>query len=326
MSCNRAETYIRNQADGERPFPLTYSCIEPHVPFVCPEPFYSMYDPEEMVLPENHSDESGQRWLQRADWQLHSALEFSLTELKTVWARYLGTVSFIDHLMGRLLGAMSDTGQLDNTLFIFTSDHGDMMASHSLLLKGASLYEELIRLPLIVRLPAAMRSGGINHRCDGLVSQADIVPTILSICGLPHQQEVEGVDFSPLLTGEAESVRDAVQAEFHSTSWTDPMSPLRMWRTEDWKYVESQAGDNELYHLAQDPGETCNLADDPHHAAVRAELAATLHDWCRRSGDAWPEVATPAAEDMQDVGWKLKVVERPKWFQGRQVPDLETRL
>ena len=285
-----------------------------------------MYDPEEMVLPENHSDESGQRWLQRADWQLHSALEFSLTELKTVWARYLGTVSFIDHLMGRLLGAMSDTGQLDNTLFIFTSDHGDMMASHSLLLKGASLYEELIRLPLIVRLPAAMRSGGINHRCDGLVSQADIVPTILSICGLPHQQEVEGVDFSPLLTGEAESVRDAVQAEFHSTSWTDPMSPLRMWRTEDWKYVESQAGDNELYHLAQDPGETCNLADDPHHAAVRAELAATLHDWCRRSGDAWPEVATPAAEDMQDVGWKLKVVERPKWFQGRQVPDLETRL
>ena len=312
--CTRAEEYIRSRAHVETPFLLTWSCIEPHAPFVCPEPFYSMYDPEKMVLPENHSDESGQRWLQRADWQLHSALEFSEIELKTMWARYLGTVSYIDHLMGRMLDALSDTGQLNNTLFIFTSDHGDLMGSHSLILKGASLYEELIRVPLIVRLPAEMREKGIVPCCDGLVSQVDIVPTILSLCGLPPEPEVEGFDLSPLLTGETDSVRDAVQAQFHSTSWTDPMSPLRMWRTKDWKYVESKEGDNELYHLAQDPGETCNLADDPRYEAVRAELAETLHDWCKRSGDGWPEVATPSEEDMREVGWKLKVVERPKWF------------
>ncbi|MBM4163199.1 MAG: DUF4976 domain-containing protein [Lentisphaerae bacterium] len=300
--CSEAETYIRSRVGAESPFLLTWSCIQPHAPFVCPEPFFSMYDPADMVLPENYRDESGQRWLQRADRQLQSVLQFSETELKTMWARYLGSVSYIDHLMGRMLGVLNDTGQLDNTLFIFTSDHGDLMGSHSLILKGASLYEELIRVPLIIRPPAGMRAQGIVPRSAGLVSQIDLVPTILAICGLPPAQEVQGVDLSPLMTGATDSVRDAVQAEFHSTSWTDLMSPLRMWMTRDWKYVESREGDHELYHLAADPLETHNLAEDPQYAGQQAKLAEALHDWCRRSGDAWPEVPTPAPEVMKPAG------------------------
>ena len=298
-ACSKAEEYIRGQ-DGEKPFLLTYSCIEPHAPFVCPEPFYSMYDPDAMVLPENHSDEGGQRWLKRACWQLRSALDFSEADLKNMWARYLGTVSFIDYMMGRLLGALSDAGQLENTLFIFTSDHGEMLGSHSLLLKGASLYEELIRIPLIVLPPRGMRSGIKNHRCGSLISQVDIVSTILSICGLPPQDDVEGVDFSPLLRGETGEARDAVPAEYHSSNWTDPMSPLRMWMTKDWKYVESREGDHELYHLAEDPLEISNLADSEEHAPVREKLAGELHAWCRRTDDRWPEVATPSDEDMEE--------------------------
>ena len=81
--------------------------------------------------------------------------------------------------------------------------------------------------------------------------------------------------------------------EFHSCNWTNPIGPLRMWRTEEWKYVESYHGDHELYNLANDPHECRNLIDDPAAAGVLASLKVGLRDWCERTGDTWPDVVIP---------------------------------
>jgi len=321
FTCNRAEEFIRQSADGGSPFLLTWSCIEPHAPFVCPEPFYSMYSPENVALPGTRGDEGGQRRLERPCWQLRSALEFSEDDLRTMWARYLGTVSYIDYLVGRLISALSDTGQLNRTLFVFTSDHGEMLGSHTLLLKGAAMYEELMRVPLIVRAPrelwpdgggaaAGQAMAGVpagpsraasSGVCDSLISQVDLLPTILSVCGAPIPEQAQGVDFSPLLAGARREVRPAVPGEYHSSNWTDGMSPLRMWRTREWKYVESREEDHELYHLAEDPEETVNLAGRAEHRGVQESLAAELHAWCRATDDRWPEVLEPSEADLEEA-------------------------
>ena len=309
FTSDRAVDFLRESAGRPEPFLLVYSTIEPHPPFVCPEPFFSLYDPDDVVLPRTWRDESGQKLLKRADWQLRSALEYSEPELRKMWAAYLGTVSYIDYLVGRILQALVDTDQLEDTLFIFTSDHGEMLGSHGLLMKGASFYEELIRVPLVMRLPGRMfgPSAGCrpeSRRPDALISQVDLVPTILSLCGLDVPEGLEGINFSNLVKGDPVSrqedtaVRKAVPAEFHSSGWSEPMSPLRMWRTAEWKYVESKGGDHELYHLTDDFDELINLAGGPVWADVQQNLASELHTWCRETGDTWPEVPVPSEEEM----------------------------
>ena len=297
FTCNRAVGFIREAAETRDPFVLVYSCHEPHPPFVCPEPFHSMYDPGEIDLPSTSGDRSGQKLLERADWQLRSAADFSDAELKRMWASYLGAVSYVDHLVGRILSALVDTNQLEDTLVIFTADHGEMLGSHGLLLKGASFYEELIRVPLVIRPPGGPTGG----RCGALISQVDLLPTILSMCEAKPAEGLHGADFSPLISGGDEEIREAIPGEYHSSNWTDPLSPLRLWRTAEWKYVESREGDHELYHLTADPEELLNVAGKEASAAVEEQMSRSLHRWCHETGDAWPEVAEPPAEDMAEA-------------------------
>ena len=298
-ACDRAVEFIRSRDSGgdDRPFVLVYSCQEPHAPFTCPEPFFSMIDPESLDLPASVRDASGRRWLDRPDWQLTSTEPFSEGDLRKMWSAYLGTVGFIDYLVGRITAALVDTGVMDNTVFIFTSDHGEMLGSHGLLLKGASFYEELVRIPLIVRAPG----GSAGETRDALVSHADLVPTILDYARVAPPPSLQGENLRSLLEGGGTDIREGIAAEFHSTNWTDPLAPLRMWRTKHWKYVESLAGehDHELYDLVNDPGEMNNLAGEASHRGTLAQLARDLHAWCRATGDRWPEVPLPSPEDRQ---------------------------
>ena len=297
FNCERAARFIVESAGHDRPFALVYSCIEPHQPFVCPEPFHSMYEPADIDLPANLSDRGGQALLSRADRQLHSALEFSEQDLRLMWASYLGTVSYVDFLVGKLHGALLETGQLDDTLFVFTSDHGELLGSHSLLFKGPAMYEELVRVPLIVRPPAGWGAKA-PRTVDALVSQVDLVPTLLGVAGLEAPGELHGVDVGPILGGGADAGRTAVQAHFHSSNWAGPVAPLRMWRTAEWKWVESGGDDNELYQLAEDPDELRNLAEDQPSLPTRERLADELASWCHSVGDSWPEVPMPSEEDV----------------------------
>ena len=286
-----AATFIRQQACSPHPFLLAFSCHEPHPPFVAPRPFGGMYRAETMPLPETLEDPNGPALMrQRGDDHLRAASRFTTDELRRMWAAYFGAVSYVDHLLGVILAALIDASALDNTLLLYTSDHGEMLGSHGLWSKGAVFYEELVNVPLLVMPPGGRRGG---HETSRLVSHLDVVPTVLGWCGAQVPDHLQGTDIRPLVEGGTAPVREAVPLEYHSVVWGGHRSPLRGWRTEEWKYVESQDNTEELYNLRADPAETRNLIADPAAATVRERLQDDLHRWLAATGDRWPEVPLP---------------------------------
>jgi arylsulfatase A-like enzyme len=291
LHARRSAQFIHRMAGESRPFCLVYSCFEPHRPFVCPRPFDRMYDPGQMPLPQTLRDEAGVQLLRhRPEWQLTPAAQFSEDELCRMRAAYCGAVSYVDHLVGTILAALIETDQWNDTLLVFTSDHGEMLGAHGLLLKGALFYEELVNVPFLVRPP-----GGLSgpHVTDRLVTHADLVPTLVRWCGGDAPAALHGQDIRALAEGDDEAVHEGVALEYHSCTWSDEPAPLRGWRTEEWKYVETIGGDDELYDLRSDPQELRNLVHEPAAGPALTEMRAGLRAWLRRTGDAWPEVAQP---------------------------------
>lgn len=293
-----AAHFIRLMAQEVRPFVLGYSCHEPHQPFVSPRPFSRMYRPEGVSLPATLVDEAAMALARsRGERRLKPAWLWSADELRSMWAAYYGAVSYVDHLVGIILEALIDTDQLENTLLIYTSDHGEMLGSHGLVLKGEVMYEELINVPLLIAPPGDRTAG---HQTARLVSHVDLVPTILSWCSASIPDVLQGVNIRPLVEGNDVPVREGVAVEYHSTDWGECPIPLRCWRTEEWKYVESadpstgSAQAVELYHLTDDPQERHNLVGAPDARAIREQLQEQLRAFLARSGDRWPEVILPS--------------------------------
>ena len=290
-----AVAFIRAQAGSDKPFLLVYSCVEPHpmglIYNTAPCPFDRMYNPKDMPLPETRRDPAGPELMRRrAVPSLKSAEKFSDDQLRELMAGYYATVSYVDHLLGVALGALLATDQLDDTLVIFTSDHGEMMADHCLLKKGPVMYESLINVPLIVKPPAGAPKG---LEVASLVSHVDLLPTILNYCGAQVPGHLPGKDLHGLLNGQEAELREGVAVEYHSRRWGHSMCPVRAWRTREWKYVETLAGPEEFYNLKADPLEARNLIADPAYDGIKTRLRGALYKWLAESGDAWPSVIEP---------------------------------
>ena len=283
-----AAHFIRRMERDPRPFLLVYSCFEPHRPLASPRPFARMYAGQRMPLPETRRDPNGPALLERRnDGSLQSAEEFDDEDLEAMWAAYYGSVSYVDHLVGTVLAALIESDQLDNTLFVFTSDHGEMLGSHQLLWKGPVFYEELSRVPLLVLPPGGLRA---PHATDRLACHVDLVPTVLRWCGARVPEGQHGVDLRALIEGGNAPVRDGVALEYHSHHPRTAGVPLRGWRTEEWKYVEGPGGAEELFDLRRDPLETRNVVADA--AGARAAAQAGLYRWMDATDDDWPHPLT----------------------------------
>ena len=291
----RSADFIRRMAGDERPFLLVFSCHEPHAPFVSPEPFHRMYAhlAGDLPLPETRRETAARDVLRRrGDRKLQPVESLSDDDLRTMWAAYYGAVSYVDHLVGTLLAALVETNQWDDTLFIFTSDHGEMLGSHGVYLKGAAGFDELIGIPLLICPPG---NSPAPHQTTRLVTHVDLAPTILRWCNARVPAELQGADIRPLIEGGTEAVHDGIVVEYLSGNWGERPVPLRVWRTEDWKYVEGQGGAaEELYDLRADPLETRNLVDDAAYGATREGLREQLRAWLGRTGDRWPEIKRPS--------------------------------
>jgi len=296
LQAQQAVRFVRTMQGESRPFLLVYSCQEPHPlglrHHVCPRPFDRMYDPDSMPVPDRRRDPNAARLVkQRAPvWgfkHLIPADRHSDDELRAMTAGYYGAVSYVDHLLGIVLGALIETNQWNKTLFVFTSDHGEMLGNHGLLKKGCVLFEELVRVPLLVVPPGGSTS---SRRTDQLVSQADLVPTVLNWCDAEVPAGLHGADIRPLIEGNSGPIHDGIALQFHSMHWGDKPAPLRGWRTETWKYVEDTSGPVELYDLRKDAGEMENLVGNPASLPVLHAMSAALHTWLKRAGDPWPDV------------------------------------
>ena len=287
--------FVRRMQGEQRPFLLTYSCFEPHRPLSSPRPFSRMYASQarEMPLPETRRDPAGPEiFHRRPSGQLQEAATFSDDDLQAMWAAYCGSISYVDHLVGTILQSLIETGQFENTLFIFTSDHGEMLGSHGLLWKGALAYEEMISIPFLVRPPGGLPSAHISQQ---LVSHVDVVPTVLRWCGLNAPDGLHGADIGELARGGDAPVRDGVAVEYYARRLGQEPSPLRVWRTPEWKYAETPAGSEELYDLRSDPLEAHNLVNDPASADARRVMREALYEWLAQTGDTWPEIRVPKA-------------------------------
>jgi arylsulfatase A-like enzyme len=194
-------------------------------------------------------------------------------------AAYWGYVSLIDEQVGRLLDALERNGFADDTVVIFTSDHGGFAGNHRLADKGPAMYDDIYRIPLIVRDPQAAERGNVSQ---AMVSLIAIMPTVLDIAGADIPGDLDAVSFLPLLRDPSATGRDWITAEFHGHHFPYPQ---RMIRTRRYKLVISPADKNELYDLTADPYELNNLYDHPGYTSMQQELTGRLYRHLVAAGD-----------------------------------------
>ena len=193
-------------------------------------------------------------------------------DARTLQAAYYAMIELIDDQVGRVLDALAASGQADDTLVIFTSDHGEMLGDHGLIQKGCRFYEGLVRVPLILSWPGRIRAG---QRSDALVELTDLAPTLLEAAGEAVPEWMQGRSLLPMGTGGAplDHHRDAVWCEYFDALDAPDATRATMYRRGRHKLVVYHGhGLGELYDLERDPGEFDNLWDDPEHAALQASL------------------------------------------------------
>jgi len=206
---------------------------------------------------------------------------------QAVWQKYREfyreKVQMYDGELSRVLEAVEQQGLFDNTLTMVTSDHGDMDAQHGLVLKGPFMYEHMMRIPLVISPPAAAATARTPRETDFMCVNVDLAPTIADFAGarLPGN---DGVSLKPLLTGEGRAPRRAaVIGQYYSKQrW---VNPIRMIRTDRYKYNLYRGHGEELYDLQNDPSELHNLAGDPACQETQARLAGELEQWMQANAD-----------------------------------------
>lgn len=284
---------VRRAGKAEQPFYISANFQDPHNPCMVPEPWASMYDPDDLPdfgfkpgEPEcfeekppfyreilEHPGEYAARYSEGGPAGATNAshLPFDERQTRENAACYYGMVSLIDHHVGRILDGLEAAGELENTIVVFASDHGDFLGDHGLWWKELYPYEEAINVPCIVSWPGRLPEGRRHDSLQGLI---DLAPTWLSLCGLEAAPEFQGVDQSAVWTGESDRVRDAIVVEDRPH---DGPFNQRIYITDRWKLVAYHTPEyGELYDMREDPHQVRNLWSDPDHAELRFRLMQGL--------------------------------------------------
>jgi arylsulfatase A-like enzyme len=250
--------FVRRSASSDEPFCCFVSAAEPHDPYIPPAEFWEMYDVGNVRVSDTLRDEPvGKPELlrrMRAVWT-----DLTDENWQRISAAYWGVISFIDSEIGRILDVLRETKQYENTIIVFTSDHGDMLGGHGLATKGIGTgYEEVYNIPLVMRVPGVTRESE-EARC--VASLVDLGPTILDYCSARAIEGAHGRTLRPILEGayDPENYSDAY-AEFFGQRFV--YTQRLVWHG-PWKFIFSPGGIDELYNLVEDPCERTNLAEDP---------------------------------------------------------------
>ncbi len=269
-----------------KPFFTWASFHDPHPPYIVPEPWASMYDPADMELPAfDPAEFESMPPAHREALKPHGVADFSPWQetphgnhgfhshehdpesLRIDMACYYGMTSFMDAQIGRILEGLDRLGVADNTLVLFTTDHGHFLGHHGLIAKGAFHYEDLLKLPYLVRWPGRVPAGQSSEAIQSLV---DLAPSFLGAAGLEIPGRMQGVNQLDVWQGRAPSARNwAICENRHQPTKLH----LRTFITDRYK-ITIYRGETygELFDLVEDPEERRNLWDDPAHRPVRAEL------------------------------------------------------
>jgi uncharacterized sulfatase len=259
---------------GDEDFVLAVSFDEPHGPFVTPPDYWEKFAPEDIPEQPNFgaplTNKPALQKMQRASFEEQDWLSFAASRL-----RHFGCNSYIDREIGRVIDAVEATHG-DDTLIIYTSDHGDMMGAHGLRSKGPMMYEETTNVPFIVRAPGGP-TGAVSH---ALVSHLDVLPTMLALSGIGIPESLHGVSLAPLLDDPDAEVRPHAMVNFHRFAVNHDdfgeFYPIRCMTDGRYKLSINLFDVDEFYDLDEDPEERYNLIDDPDYAASRDHLHDAL--------------------------------------------------
>ena len=274
------ETY---QQQGENFF-LWASFPDPHPPYLVPEPWASMYDPDQLNIPEavpGEHDKNPPHFkktqeenpdfsdLEETGWGIHGYHSHLLPEddRKKLVANYYGMISFMDKYIGKILDKLDEIGIAEDTIVVFTTDHGHFFGQHGLQYKGGFHYEDLIKLPFIVRYPGKVPAQKESHALQSLV---DLAPTFLSLANIPIPPQMSGEDQKAVWEGTQEKVRDHILCEFRHEPTTIHQKTYVDERYKITIYYRQTYG--EIFDLQEDPKELNNLWDHPNYQELKKEL------------------------------------------------------
>lgn len=276
--CDAAVGFL-NEYKSERPFFLYVALTSPHDPRTAPAYFHELYDADEMPLPASfrgeHPFDNGD--LHNRDEEL-AGFPRTPAEIRRHSADYYAMISHQDARIGDILQTLSERGLAENTIVIYTSDHGLAVGRHGLMGKQ-NLYEHSVRVPLLMRGPGVPSS----HAADALLYTFDLYPTLLQMAG-GDVAAVDGQSLLPILKGEATQHRESVGAVY--------LDIQRMWSDGEWKIIRYFVGANgrgtervQLFDLTGDPHELHDLSSDPAQAARVQTMLEKLSDWQRENDD-----------------------------------------
>lgn len=295
--------FVERASERSEPWCLTLSTYAPHDPYIALTDVFAQYDPDHVAKPPNFHDAMEDKpniyRRQRGVWS-----DMSWEQYAEATTCYYASCTHVDDQIGRILETLRSTGEFENTVIVFTSDHGDLMGSHGMMLKGLPPFEEAYRVPLVIRWPGRGQDGNI---CQEIVQLHDLAPTLSAIAGreFPDQSRVPSRNpharygrnvreldappsytpdsLLPFLDGERPAGhRPEAYAEFHGQdfNWTQRIH----WHGHH-KYVFNTFGRDELYDLETDPGEMNNLVEDREYETVRNDLASRMWEIACETGD-----------------------------------------
>ena len=279
----RTVDFLDRRQAQDQPFVAFCSYPDPHHPFTPPGRYFDLYDPAAIPLPEsfddpheNSMDHYRARLAKRGE-QLTRMAPFAPTaeQFREMAAAEFGMIAMIDDGIGEVLAALERNGLADDTVVVFTSDHGDMFGDHGMMLKASMHYDGCIRVPLLISAPG--RAPGCTR---ALASSLDLAQTVLDLADAPVYQGMQGVSLVPLLDDPDASVRDHVLVEedqMFDLAGIGQGLRMRSLLTEEGRitlYRGAQHG--ELFDLQRDPGEMQNLFGRPEHRELQTELLERL--------------------------------------------------
>ena len=254
---------------------LMVGFIKPHHPFDPPAPWDQMYDPDALTLLPGWTEAPLDRDLQRSEGYFPHA-EHTESKVRRAMAYYYATISQIDHHVGRMIDALRRRGLYDDTLIIYTSDHGEYLGFHHLVLKGNYMYDPLVKVPLIIKYPQQTRAGEVS---DALVNNVDVAPTLLRVAGCDVPGTMEGIDLTGAGAGHSQVFAEAWGGQEY------------MVRTPTRKLIWSQNPEHsQFFDLQRDPMEMDNRIDDPAYAQDITALREALLRWALFDARSHPHI------------------------------------
>jgi len=257
----------------DKPNMMLVSFIKPHHPFDPPEKWAKMYDPEKIKILPGWSDKCPDHDPKQAYFKNE---DMTKETLKKITAYYYATITHIDFHIGRMIDVLKKRGIYDNTIIVFTSDHGEHLGFHHMLLKGGYLYDSIAKVPLIIKYPGSNRAGTSTDR---LVSNVDITPTLLKLVGLKTPKEMPGLN---LLDNKNREIVFVESGKLYSVMARTKKTKLILQRKISADGAINYSG--LLYDLEKDPLEMNDLYGSQKYSSQQKTLTAAIDNWLPASG------------------------------------------